>query len=227
MPDPSPPVLLRAFAGIGSRATPADALDLLRMAAQHLVDEGWTCRSGGADGADTACETGALAALYDDLSVGPEHATRGALEVYLPWGTFGRGADWYAYRARYPAGALNLRVYTGPTQAAVALAAAAHPAWGACSPAARKLHGRTSHQLLGRDLRSPVACVLCWTPDGALGTPEAPVTRETGGTGQAIRLAAARGIPVMNLARPDHRARVLAKISPPRLQPIPRDVPLD
>jgi hypothetical protein len=44
--------------------------------------------------------------------------------------------------------------------------------------------------------------VLCWTPDGAIDK----TGKKTGGTGQAIRLAVAHGVPVYNLARPDHRA---------------------
>ena len=48
--------------------------------------------------------------------------------------------------------------------------------------------------------------MLCWTPDGAI-APE-HCTRDTGGTGQAIRVAGAHGVRVFNLARPEHRARV-------------------
>ena len=46
------------------------------------------------------------------------------------------------------------------------------------------------------DLNTPSEFVICWTPDGSEGT----TTRETGGTGQAIRMAKKRGIKVMNLA---------------------------
>jgi hypothetical protein len=202
----------RAFAGIGSRSTPADMLRLLRLASRWLVETGWVCRTGGAAGADTACEEGALLALEDDTRVGPEHATGGGLEVYLPWPRFGRGLDHYRRLADHPDGGLNLTAYPSPTHEAVDLASTVHPNWAACTPAARLLHGRNSHQVLGRDLRSPVGSVLCWTPDGADGSPEHPVTRDTGGTGQALRLAARLGIPVLNLQRPEHRARVLAKI---------------
>lgn len=54
---------------------------------------------------------------------------------------------------------------------------------------------------------TPVGWVLCWTPDGAAEGIE--TSRATGGTGQAIRLASAHGIPVYNLAREDHRAFML------------------
>ena len=46
------------YAGIGSRLTPAPVLDLMNRIATHLVKKGWTLRSGGADGADTAFASG-------------------------------------------------------------------------------------------------------------------------------------------------------------------------
>jgi len=196
---------VRAFAGIGSRATPPDVLELLRLAAQFLVSEGWVCRSGGAAGADQACEDGAIEALAD-------HPAGGRLEVYLPWLGFGRGLPWYGETRDAALPPLALDCQAQPTPEAVALAATTHPNWAACSPAARKLHGRNSHQILGADLRSPVSSVVCWTPDGADGSPDFPITAATGGTGQALRLAHRLSIPVFNLQRPEHRARVLARL---------------
>lgn len=204
----------RAFAGIGSRDTPPDMLDLLRRASHWLVATGWTCRTGGAPGADTACEQGALQALHEDALVGPEHASHGQLEVYLPWPRFERGTAYYDRVCHTPDGDLNLVCFDETSDHAHDLAASLHPAWGGLTQGARKLHARNCYQILGYGLDRPVGFVLCWTKDGALGTPEAPVTKETGGTGQAIRLAAARSIEVMNLARPEHRDRVLAKIEP-------------
>lgn len=66
-----------------------------------------------------------------------------------------------------------------------------HPAWDKCNDYARNLHGRNCQILLGRDVTNPepVKFVLCWTKDG----------KDTGGTGQAIRIATDVGIPVYNL----------------------------
>ena len=75
-------------------------------------------------------------------------------------------------------------------QAALDHAAQFHPNWSACSEHARYLHARNSLIMLGDWLDDPVRFVLCWTPGGAV----------TGGTGQALRIAAAYGIPVINLA---------------------------
>jgi hypothetical protein len=96
-------------------------------------------------------------------------------EIYLPWLGF-NGSDSKLL----------------PTKEAFLIAEKFHPAWDKCSPAAKKLHARNCHQVLGQDLNTPSALVICWTHDGAGG----------GGTGQAIRIAKAHGIPVHDLANP-------------------------
>jgi hypothetical protein len=65
-----------------------------------------------------------------------------------------------------------------------------HPKWDACSEYAQMLHARNSLIMLGDYMDVPVSFVVCWTPGGAV----------TGGTGQALRVAAHYGIPVFNLA---------------------------
>jgi hypothetical protein len=84
-----------------------------------------------------------------------------------------------------------------PSPEAYRVAAAVHPAWHRCSPAAKALHARNTYQILGRSLDSPVRFVVCWTPDGA----EEGTSQKTGGTGQAIRIANRLDIPVFNLQR--------------------------
>lgn len=164
------------WTGIGARATPGADLALLRAAAAALAAAGWTARSGGAAGADEAVRSGAAAG-------------GGAFELYLPWPGF-----------RGHRGATLDR----PSPAALDLAARHHPAWSACGEAARALHARNSHEVLGADLDRPSRLVLCWTADGSTDG----ASRSSGGTGQALRIAAAHGVPVLNLGRPEHRRRV-------------------
>lgn len=64
--------MTRYYAGIGSRSTPGDIINLMTHIAICLYQKGFTCRSGGADGADTAFEAGASPKV----------------EVYLPWEGF-------------------------------------------------------------------------------------------------------------------------------------------
>lgn len=86
------------------------------------------------------------------------------------------------------------------------IASETHPAWQYLSRGVRGLHARNVGQVLGEDLLTPVSFVLCWTPDGAESHSE--VTRETGGTGTAIKLAALTNIPVINMQRGGHLERL-------------------
>lgn len=166
------------YAGIGSRRAPQWALDTAEQTARKLAQLGWVLRTGHAPGIDQAFERGAGAAA----------------EIYLPWPTF-------EHTVPIAAGA---RVFEYPTQEAHQLAAKHHPNWGACSSAARALHARNCHQVRGIDLFTPASFILCWTPDGSRDG-HGP---NTGGTGQALRLADGR-MQVYNLAREDDRDRVL------------------
>lgn len=103
-------------------------------------------------------------------------------EIFLPW-------------SRYNGHPSKFR---GPSPEALEMAASIHPNWAACSQGARKLHGRNMHIMLGQKLDSPVEFVICWTPDG----------RASGGTGQALRVAARYHIPVYNLQHEDGRGYV-------------------
>lgn len=63
---------IKYYTGIGSRTTPTNALELIHELASWLCNKGWTLRSGGADGADSAFE----------LCAGSQK------EIYLPWKGF-------------------------------------------------------------------------------------------------------------------------------------------
>lgn len=161
----------RAYAGVGSRATPDDMLALMRHLGKELAQRGYLLRSGGAQGADQAFESGCDQA-------------GGAKEIFLPWSGF---------EGRSPgSGAQLLAPDVLPD--AMDIAASAHPRFRFLKRGARLLHTRNVAQVLGPRLDDPVAFVLCWTPGGAAG----------GGTGMAIRIAQARGIPVYDLG--DDRA---------------------
>jgi hypothetical protein len=171
----------RTYAGIGSRETPNDVLDLMRRYAKRLEFLGFLLRSGGAARADEAFDTS---------------TTRS--EIFLPWPRF----DSFGKRkTKLPKGP-EIVVYDSATDAARSMAARHHPKWHDLSEFVKALHARNTHQILGRSLKDPSAFVLCWTPDGSTGK----TTSKTGGTGQAIRIARAHGIPVFNLQRDDHRA---------------------
>ena len=104
--------------------------------------------------------------------------------IWLPWRGYNghRGPD--------------CRVLSAAAMAAcLEIAAPLHPAWERCSPAVRKLHARNA-AVLGLTLDRPVDAVVAWTVQG----------RVEGGTGMAIRIAGANGIPVLNLGSMSPRA---------------------
>lgn len=72
---------------------------------------------------------------------------------------------------------------------ALSVSAIYHPGWTNLKETDRVLHGRNAYQILGPTLQEPVAMVVCWTDGGD----------EEGGTAQALRIARAREIPIINL----------------------------
>lgn len=170
------------YAGIGSRNTPSKIMDLMYDFAQVLGKLGYTLRTGGAEGADYAFMAGASA-----------FGSQAEVELYLPWGSFN---DWDSS----PMVDSSVEVYPQPTPDANWYVDEYHPNSGSLTSGARKLHARNAHQILGEDLDTPTKMVVCWTPDASLdGTGP-----EVGGTGQALRIASALGIPVLNLANKGH-----------------------
>jgi hypothetical protein len=99
-------------------------------------------RSGHAEGADQAFESGARLNEED-------------MEIYLPWAGFNNAPR-------------NDPRYIVPefTTELMMLAAHHHPAWDRLTPAAQKLMARNGCQVLGQDLATPADCIICWTKDG-------------------------------------------------------------
>lgn len=168
----------RTYAGIGSRRTPQPALTAMRATAENLSAKGYTMRSGHAPGADTAFEV----------------ASQNA-EIYLPWSSFEKDRP-----------VIGSYKQDQASDQAMQLASRIHPAWERLDRGPRALHARNMHQILGRDLQSPVDFVVCYTPDGSL-TGHGP---DTGGTATALRLAYRNNIPVLNIKRPEHAGELAA-----------------
>lgn len=170
---------VKAYAGIGSRSTPPDVLDLFSSLAYELGKQDWQLRSGAAPGADSAFEQGAN-----------ESGSFPAL--FLPWPRFeGRSDE-------------DVSAWGGlhqPQRAAFDIALQFHPRWPDLKQGAQKLHARNVHQILGPDVTTPVLSrfVICWTPGGEGG----------GGTGQALRIAKHYGVPIFDVAIPEALERVM------------------
>jgi len=103
----------------------------------------------------------------------------GIKEIFLPWEGFNENES---------------KLFT-PSQEAYDIAREYHPYWETMKETTRRIMARNVHQVLGLDCMTPVSFVVCWTPDGGA----------SGGTGQAIRIAEAGGISVINLYNNDER----------------------
>lgn len=171
------------YTGIGSRETPDNIMDEMSRLASHFASRGWTLRSGGADGADTAFEWGCRGGRQKDGSVG-------AMEIFLPWKRFNNNTS---------------DLFDIP-DAAYEITKQYHPAWERLTTPVRKLMARNAQQVLGKNLDSPSTFVVCWTPDGC--TNHETRNQKTGGTGQAISIASESGIPVINLQTDDALDRI-------------------
>lgn len=152
--------MLDWFSGIGSRECPVEILRLLSKYTAHFCAKGYGLRSGGADGADKACEFGC-------------NRVNGKKEIFLPKKGF-NGNDSPLYHV---------------CDKALRMAEEYHPAWNKCTPFTRLLMARNCYQVLGQSLEDPVKFILCWTSDG----------KASGGTGQALRIAADYDIKIYNL----------------------------
>lgn len=178
----------KLYAGIGARETPAEILEAMEVIARGMAETGWTLRTGLSPGADQAFYRGAIEA-------------GGAVELYLPWPGFEEAAACRdAQRGHGEPAQESVQVLVRATPAARRMASSFHPSWAELDAQTRLLRSRDVHQVLGEGLDDPVAVVICWTPDGSLDG-RGP---GAGGTGQALRVAHAHGIPVYNLARPEH-----------------------
>jgi len=158
------------YAGIGSRETPESIRPTINAIVQFLHEEGYTMRSGGAPGADEMFETA--------------HPDKAMREIFLPW---------YCFQSNYSPLCIV-------TEEAIQFSLQFHPNPSALkTQGARQLMGRNAYQVLGLDLKTKADFLVCWTPNGADSDSDASVIRNSGGTGQAMRIAKAYGIKFWNL----------------------------
>lgn len=112
-----------------------------------------------------------------------EEANTGEKEIYLPW---------YCFQSNYSP---LCRV----TEEAILFSLKFHPAPERLSQGARQLMGRNAYQVLGMDLKTKSDFLVCWTVSGATDLSSNEIIRNSGGTGQAMRIAKAYGVPFFNL----------------------------
>ena len=177
----------RYYAGVGSRETPGFICQDMSELAQELEEDCYVLRSGGAKGADTAFERGVSQAVMKDIILPKE------LKVLFPSEKRDdyEGEDAWAFKL--------CEKYVPSNR----------PTLKRMKPYIQRLLARDMMQILGRDGKSPVRFVVCWTTDG----------KDSGGTGYAIRCAIDHGIPVYNLYKKGDREALYRRMAKQKMTP--------
>ena len=174
--------MVKAYAGIGSRKTPKHILEIMKQIGCRLALMGWHLRTGACQGADQAFAEGVVESHKKDPTPPLFRMT-----MCVPWESYEK--KWI--------NSLDINFYTNILKNSDKEAFMAvdrfHPAPHKLSQGARRLHAR-NHNIL-----TEVKFVVCWTPEG----------KGTGGTGQALREARARGIPIKDLGNPKTLDKVM------------------
>lgn len=164
------------YTGIGSRKTPQVILNLMNEIGMYFGSYGWTLRSGGAEGADTAFEHG--------------HNVSGVeKEIYLPCeGYRNHQSNLYLH---------GPNVNTGGAFSIAEMIWAKRDdrkcEWNNLKEFTKAAFARDIFQVLGAQLNKPSDILICWTEDG----------EASGGTGMAIKTAQLlKEIPGITIERP-------------------------
>lgn len=162
---------MKYYTGVGSRETPENILVLMHDMGYKLAADGYTLRSGGADGADTAFQQGCAIA-------------GGSREIYLPWNGF---SDMWEDHEKGLYAPRKDELFAK----AEVIASEIHPAWDKLTRGPRALHARNIYQVLGQDLNTPSSFLLCYSKP----------TKDSvsGGTRTAWEVAKKFGVPCFNL----------------------------
>lgn len=169
--------MFKYYAGIGSREIPDEIFNKMYRIAELLEKQDYILRSGGAKGSDTAFEQGVK---------NPKN-----MNIFLPFPLFNGKKDngWsHLYIDK------NDRDNYCKAYESLIL----HPRGFKLSIQAREMMLRNYFQHSGLVGEGKSHFIICYTKDGANGT-SIPTSYDSGGTGQAIRIAAKNNTPVYNL----------------------------
>ena len=155
--------MTKIYAGIGSRRTPQEMLELIKKIGGKLAELGWTLRTGACCGPDQYFANGAL-------KVG------GNVVLCLPWWCYEK--VWV--KAAKDLGA-QVETLTDTDREAFEAVKEFHPAAHRLMPAVKKLHARNHNILKGSSF------VVCYTPGGKVSGGTGQALREAISRGVLIR----------------------------------------
>lgn len=213
------------YAGIGSRETPMEVLELMTKASTWLGARGYTLQSGGAIGADMAFEGKAYpktltAGSYDVVNKKGKVVLKAGEVVKI--GSKKYTDAYYAFKDKATKGSIvgsdwsekvnvpNTKSFSsfdvvnnkfGNANKVRVIANELHPSSEGLNQWAEALMARNTYQIFGSNLDTPVDFVLFYAKEGKGIRPE-------GGTGQAVEMARLKGIPTVNMADENWRAKL-------------------
>jgi hypothetical protein len=127
---------MKCYAGIGAREPPEEIFDKCVAIGEILAERGYTLRSGGADGCDTAFETG--------------HGRADRKQIFLPWKNFNHNKSPYYLGKEIPKKLEDI-------------AKEIYPHWDYVKEPVKKMHARNVQQILGEHANDPSDFVICYT----------------------------------------------------------------
>lgn len=164
-----------SYAGIGSRTITIDEATAIQRVASKLSSIGYTLYSGNAPGSDINFQIGSNSNCV----------------LYLPWKDFNT--------KDYDVNKSIDRCVVGDTKEGLESVINFHPSPKGLSRGGKSLMCRNYHQVMGYKAYPVVSFVLCCANYKVV---EDKMQVE-GGTGQAVRIANTKGIPVFNIRKPN------------------------
>lgn len=131
------------YTGIGSRQTPKVILDLMTEIGIYMAKNNILLRSGGANGADSAFESGC-------------DFVNGIKEIFLPWEGFNNKTG-LINKNNKKAMAISEKTWNLRNMPVK---------WNNLKESTKLLMLRNTYQIMGIELTKPTNLVICWTPDG-------------------------------------------------------------
>lgn len=182
---------MKYYTGVGSRSCSSEVIELIQKIGYKLAQDGYTLRSGAAEGADTAFEMGVIKYFNENFDY---PAPASLAQIYIPWRSFVEidedFKDWYKVLSEQKT-----------KLEAEEIASKIHPAWDKCSRGAKALHARNVYQVLGINLTTPSQFLIAYAQTDKEGKPK-------GGTRTSWMLAEQSYIPCFNLYIKEHRERI-------------------
>jgi hypothetical protein len=180
------------YAGIGSRETPEDVLNLMTEAAKYLESLGYTLNTGKTFIARPSNDPKYQKQYEERLAFSKKNNGKVGLDEEGADRAFSLGTTKKnLFGVNAPVGKKELTVMEE-----------IHPAPDKLTEGAKKLMARNTNQIFGENLDTPVDFVLFYAKETS------NPLRVAGGTGQAVEMARRKRIPTINMSKPNWKKKL-------------------